>query len=217
MFLILGLLLAFIFYRVETASTRLLSVGGMKMETLVRDAFLTVARVQPRIIVNERTVFEQSSPSMELAVVEREMTVERDTSATWLGSTKRLRLRAMYRVKAGFDLRQPFSVRVDDRGNKIKAQLPAAKILSVEQVRVESLDMSNGYWNRVQPEELETELNTLNAQARLKALEAGLPREAVAILVEQLRQKLGPGYELEVSTPTGPVAPLVHPSPTPKP
>jgi hypothetical protein len=149
-------------------------------------------------------VFEQASPVMELAVVERDMTVERETTATWLGSTKRLRLRAVYRVKAGFDLRQPFSVQVEGTvRRKIKTRLPPARILSAEQVKLEALDLQNGLWNRVQSEELQAELNTLNVEARIKALRAGMPREAETMLAEQLRQKLGPDFQLEISTSAG--------------
>ncbi len=78
-----------------------------------RDAFVAVAGMQPRVVVNERVVFEQSSPVLELAVLEREASVERETENTWLGSTKHLRVRGLYRIKAGYDLRRPFTIRLD--------------------------------------------------------------------------------------------------------
>lgn len=181
-------LAAFIFSRTQTAATQ-----------FVRDAFMAVAHLQPKVTVDEHVVFEQTSPVLELAVVERDVSVERETADSWLGSTKRLRVRATYHVKAGFDLRQPFDVNVQSvAGGLVTARLPPARLLSAEQVRLESLDVQNGMWNRVAPEEIKAELNTLNAEARLKALNAGMPREAEAELTKQLRAKLGAQYPVDV-------------------
>ncbi len=185
---ILALLGGFLFYRMQTAAT-----------DLVRDAFLAVAHLQPKVTVNERVVLEQTSPVMELAVVERDVSVERETTDSWLGSTKRLRVRATYHVKAGFDLRQPFTVNLPSLpGGTITARLPPARLLSAEQVRLETLDVHNGMWNRMAPEEIQAELNTLNAEARSKALDAHMPREAEAMLTAQLREKLGTKYPVEI-------------------
>ena len=42
-----------------------------------------------------------------------------------MGSTKRLRVRGLYRVKAGFDLTQPFSVRLDGaHGDAVHVRMP---------------------------------------------------------------------------------------------
>lgn len=178
-------LAAFVFYRTQTAAS-----------SFVRDAFLAVAHLQPKVTVDERVVFEQTTPALELAVVERDVSVERETADSWLGSTKRLRVRATYRIKAGFDLRQPFDVKVQP--GMVWARLPAARLLSAEQVRLEALDVRNGMWNRVANDEIKAELNTLNAEARLKALSAGMPREAEAMLTKQLREKLGAQYPVDV-------------------
>lgn len=205
--LILALLGGFVFYRTEIAATGILGSAGSHVDRLVRDAFQAVAHLQPRVTVDEHVVFEQTSPVLELAVVEREIAVERDTADTWLGSTKHIRLRAVYRVKAGFDLRQPFDVRVE--GAKITGRLPPARLLSTEQVRLEAMDLRDGMWNRVDPEELKAEINRLNTEARLKALSAGLTREAESSLAAQLRGKLGPGYPIDIT-----FSPAPLPSPT---
>lgn len=179
-------LVGFVFYRAQSAAT-----------SFVRDAFMAVAHLQPKVTVDEHVVFEQTSPVLELSVVERDVSVERETAASWLGSTKRLRVRATYRVKAGFDLRQPFDVNV--QFGMVTARLPPARLLSAEQVRLEVLDVQNGMWNRVRSDEIKAELNTLNAEARLKALGAGMPREAEAMLTKQLREKLGERYSVEIA------------------
>ena len=102
--LILALLTGWVFYQVESLPLRVASAGSDRLEQWagkVRDAFVAVTGVQPRIKVNEQVIYEQASPVLELAVLTRQEVVERETENTWLGSTKRLRVRGTYRVKAG--------------------------------------------------------------------------------------------------------------------
>ena len=202
--LILAVLAAFIFYRLETLPGRALAAGSAKVEDWagkVRDAFVAVAHIQPRVTVNERVVMEQASPVLELAVLERETTVERDTTASWMGSTKRIRLRGLYRIKAGFDLRQPFAAHIDGtRAQIVRVEMPPARLLSVEQEKLEVLDLDDGLWNRVKPDELQQEIAALNDEARLKAVDAHLTRQAETVFLDELREKLGPGHEVLGST-----------------
>ena len=197
MFLGLALILAglagFIYYRLETFPDR------------VREAFAAVAGVQPRVSVNEQIIYEQSKPVLELAVVQREMVVERETTSTWLGSTKRLRLRGVYRVKAGFDLKQPFSVDIDgDWAQSVHVQMPPPRLLSTELEKLDVLTLDNGLWNHVEPGEFADEVSALNLDARLKANEEGMMAEAKKTFTDQLDDKIGPGHRMEVSTsPTG--------------
>ena len=188
---VLALLTAFLWQRLERAAR---DTAGR-----LRDAVAAVARVQPRVVVNDRVVFEQSTPALELAVVRHVAEVDREFTATWLGSTKRLRLRGTYEVRAGYDLRgQPFTVRVDRAAvpggwETLRVELPPARLLGVEQRQVEVLEMRNGMWNKLAPGELTDELNALAAQARAKAAELNLPREAQENLTRQLRERLGDG------------------------
>jgi hypothetical protein len=206
--LILALLAAFVFYRLETAPGRAFAAGTAKVEDWagrVRDAFVAVAHMQPRVTVNEHVVLEQTSPVLELAVLEREATVEQDTTASWLGSTKHIRLRGLYRIKAGFDLHQPFSAHIDGaQAQTVRVDMPPAKLLSVEQVKLEVLDLDNGLWNRVKPDELQDAIAALNDEARLKAADAHLTRQAEIVFLDELREKLGPGHEVLGFTPGNP-------------
>ena len=70
----------------------------------IRDAFVDLFHLQPKISVNENVVFDQTKTALELAVVSRDVEVTRDAAQTWLGSTKTIRIHATYRAKAGFDL-----------------------------------------------------------------------------------------------------------------
>jgi hypothetical protein len=94
----------------------------------------------------------------------------------------------------GFDLTQPFSVRLDDR--RISAELPPAKILAIDPRDVEVLAFENGLWNKISPTELESELRSLPDLARRKALETGLTKEALDIFSKRLRDQLGPRLRL---------------------
>ncbi len=196
--LILASLGGFIFYRLVTLPERAAAAGGAEIERLVQ-AFGAVVHTRPRVVVNQRVVVEQASPVLELAVLEREITVERETENTWLHSTKRVRIRGSYRVKAGYDLRQPFEVDVTGQAPQVvRVQMPPAKLLSVELERLDLLTMDDGLWNHVQPEEFADQVNDLTLNAHLQANQEGLKAEAEKMLTEQLRQKIGPDLRLEI-------------------
>ncbi len=208
--LILSALTGFLFHEAGSLPLRMFGAGGDRLESWagkVRDAFVAVTGMQPRVKVNEQVVFEQSSPVLELAVLNRQTTVERETENTWLGSTKRLRVRGLFRVKAGYDLRQPVTATLDDaHGDAVRVQMPPPRVLSVELEKLEVLTMDNGLWNHVRPDEFAQEVNLLNLEARRKAQTEGLADEAQKLLGEQLQEKLGPGRRVEIlaAPPTAP-------------
>jgi hypothetical protein len=177
---------AFALWRCEKVATTVAAQPG-EIAARAAQAFKEILQVQPRVIVNEHVVLNQASPVLELAVLSREVEVEREFEHTWMGSTKRIRLRGVYRIKTGFDLTQPFSVELSDApGVPAKVSLPAPKILSVEPAHVEVLALENGLWNKVQPENLEAELAALPDEARRKAFRIGVVREAEESIVKQL-------------------------------
>ncbi|MBV8376403.1 MAG: hypothetical protein JO279_05305, partial [Verrucomicrobia bacterium] len=58
----------------------------------IRDTFVDLFQLQPKISVNEAAVFEQTKTTLELVVVDRDTDVTRDTALTWFGSTKTIRI-----------------------------------------------------------------------------------------------------------------------------
>lgn len=186
--LIVALLGGYVFYRLES--------WPMRTARQLREAFGEVAQVQPKITVNNRVVFEQTASVLELAVVSRPTQVERETEHEWLGSKKHIKLRGTYQVRAGFDLTKPFSVKLED--NKMIVEIPPPRILSVDQVDAEVLALDNGYWNKIQPQDLETELRALPLLARQKATETGLQKEALEALTKRLKERFSPQYDVEV-------------------
>jgi hypothetical protein len=192
MFLAALALIAFVFLRVETWPMRAAQQGTAELERLagkVRDAFVDIAQLQPRVTINDRVIMEQTTGVAELALVSRKMAVEHEFSHTWAGSTKRVKLHATFNVKAGFDLRE--NVAVDVRDDAIAVQMPRAKILGIEQEKVEVSEFENGYWNRISAADLENELAALPRLAREKAEQAALSEEAERALKQQLQQRLG--------------------------
>lgn len=154
----------------------------------LRAAFIDVAHLQPKITIKNRVYLEQTAQTAELATVVRRTQVEHEFSHSWAGSTKRIQLRGVFLVKAGFDLHKNFSV--DVHANEIDVHLPPAEILGVEEQKVEVLSYENGFWNPISPGDIENELQTLPQLAREKAAEAGLTAEAERTLKEQLEQKI---------------------------
>lgn len=196
--LIFAALALYIHHRIETWPSR--------TAQHVRGVFAELAQLQPRVSVRDRVFFEQAADVLELAVVSRQTQVERETEQEWLGSKKRIKLRGVYQVRAGFDLTQPFTVRIDD-DRRIRVEVPPAKILSVEQVDVEVLAYEHGLWNKIQPSELEAELRQLPLLARAKASQAGMQKEAVDMFARQLREKFAGQFEVEVKVAHPPTAP----------
>ncbi len=185
--LILAALIAVIFLRLESWPARTAHQSTAELERVargVRDAFVQVAQLQPRITVNNRVYVERTTQTAELAVVSRQVEVEHEMLHTWAGSTKRVKLHGTFNAKAGFDLQHDVSVNFQE--GTIAVALPHATILGVEQKHVDVLAFENGFWNRISAADLEAELAMLPELARQKAAESGIAAEAERTLQQQL-------------------------------
>ncbi len=204
--LIAATLVTFVFYRTETWPLRAMHHSFDESKRAARDlknAFVDIAHLQPRITINNRVYLEQSSPTTELSIMSRRMEIEHEFQSTWAGSSKRVKLHGTFLARAGFDLRQSFSI--DLRPNEVILQLPHAQIIGIEQQQVDVLAFENGFWNRISASDVETELAILPQLARQKAIEANLPTEAERSLQEQLeaRLRLSKPLRLIFTTPQG--------------
>src|SRR4051812_9952778 len=77
--LIAALLIAFIFYRTETWPLRAMHSGVGESERVARDlknAFVDIAHLQPRITINNRVYLEQTTQTSELSILSRRVEVE---------------------------------------------------------------------------------------------------------------------------------------------
>jgi len=188
-----------IFFRLESWPARTAKQGTAEFERVarqVRDAFVEVGHLQPRITVNDRVYLEKTSAIAELTVLSRQIEVEHELLHTWAGSTKRIKLHGTFTAKAGFNLQQ--EVAVDVRPNEITVHLPHATLLGLEQSQTEVLAFENGFWNHISPSDLESELAVLPELARRKAYESGILAESEATFQAQLNQRLQPDRQLTV-------------------
>jgi Protein of unknown function (DUF4230) len=152
------------------------------------EGFKNVFNFTPRITVNGTTVVEQANPVVELATVQQDLAVDYSWSQTWLGSTKTMQLRGTYKAKAGFDLRDPFRVAVD--ASRITASMPAPKLLSMEMTTYKIVADENGWWNSINSQDRENAITGMQAEARMKAAQAGLLEEAKSKLRQELAEAM---------------------------
>src|SRR5436305_11016209 len=97
--LIGGALIAFIFSRIETWPNRAAHQAGAELEHVargLRDAFVDIGHLQPRITVNNRIYVEQTTPTAELTILTRQLEVEHEMMHTWAGSTKKVKLHGTF-------------------------------------------------------------------------------------------------------------------------
>jgi hypothetical protein len=155
----------------------------------LRDAIVQITQLQPRITINDRVYFEQTSPIAELALISRKLEVEHEFLHTWAGSTKRLRLHGTYTAKAGFDLRQEVSVTISPEATIVR--LPHAQLLGLEQNAVELLAYENGFWNPISGADVESDLVALAKLARERATDQNLAGQAEESFLTQLKSRVG--------------------------
>jgi Protein of unknown function (DUF4230) len=161
----------------------------------VRDAFAQVLRVQPQVTVNQRVVLAQTSPIAELAIVTREelVTIGLNEHLEVLSvqiplTEKKLTAEAAFRLKAGFDLKEPFSVEIDPVTHALHAAMPHAKILSVEQVGDLTYHGDDSMLNRITDEERSEILSNLNAAAHDAAEKSNLKIQAEQQVTQRLQE-----------------------------
>ena len=189
--LVVALLIGFIFYRSETWPMRTTHQSADEAERIagdIKNAFVSIAHLQPRITINDRVYMEQTTPVSELVVLSRRIEVEHEFLHTWVGSSKRVKLHGTFIAKAGFDLEQ--NLAIDIRPEEIVVQLPHAQILGVGQGQVDVLAFENGLWNRISGADVQSELSILPQLARQKAAVSGLPEDAERALQQQLDQRI---------------------------
>ena len=197
--------LLLIFFRLESWPGRTAKQGAAELERVgrsLRDAFVDVAQLQPRVVVNNRVYLEKTTPVADLSILSREVQVENELLHTWAGSTKRVKLHGTYIASAGFDLKQDVTVNVSL--DKITVRLPHASILSVEQKQIDILAFENGLWNRISATDLQNELAALPDLARQRAAESGILPEAETALKKQLEERLHPDGPFHLIFQNGP-------------
>jgi len=172
----------------------------------VRDAFAEVLHVQPQVTVNQRIVLTQTAPIAELAVVRKDELVtlgfneHLEVLSLQIPLTeKTLTAEAVYRIKAGFDLSEPFSVEIDPVTHALHAALPHAKILSVERIGDISYHGEDAWLNRITDEERAQILNSLDQTAHEAGESSSLKTDAEQQVAQRLNElMLHNGQSLQI-------------------
>ena len=161
----------------------------------VRDAFTRVLQLQPQVTVNQRVILTQTAPVAELAVVTKEelisIGVDEHFEVMSLQvplTEKTISAESAYRIKAGFDLREPFTVEIDPATGRIKATMPHAKILSVEAIGDLTYHGDDSLLNRITDDERSKIVSNLNAAARDAAEKSSLKSEAETQVTQRLQE-----------------------------
>jgi hypothetical protein len=184
----------------------------------VRQAFDDVLKVQPQVTINQRVIYAQTAPIAEFAVVQKQEDISIGYDAhleLWSIqiplTEKTATAEAVYLVKAGFDLRQPFSVEIDSVTHRVKARMPHATILSVEQVGELKYSGNDAWLNRMTDDERAKTVNDLNKAAHDAAEKSTLKAEAEAQVSQRLQDVLQhEGHRLEIQWPDPSTAPTLH-------
>lgn len=148
----------------------------------------SVVNLRPKITCSGTTVVEASSSIAELSTVEKPFEHTYYYEVTWLGSTKRITLRAQFIAKAGYDLKQPIMIDVSGDEQSIRVIMPRPQINSVEQTSVDILQDEDGWWNKISADDREQALNSLLAEAKKSLDETTLLADAEFSLQTQLDQ-----------------------------
>ncbi len=137
----------------------------------------------PAVRIHNWVVVEEKKPIAELALVSRDTEVGHRIESVVLKSRSEFDVRSAFRVKAGFDLRAPeFSLLLDPMLKEAWLDLPAPKVLSLEMIHYEVIADRNGWWNRVTEDEKALAMRSMQADAKLEAIRAGI--------LDECRQRL---------------------------
>jgi Protein of unknown function (DUF4230) len=140
----------------------------------------------PEIKIGDTTVIEQSTPVLELATVQRNVFQRYEWENSWAGSTKRIVVEATFDAKAGYDLKEPFVVTIDQ--NRLKIVVSEPKLLSFELKNYRVVRDENGWWNRITPQERTSVFKALRETAEQKATASGLLEDAGRNFEQHLKE-----------------------------
>ena len=165
---------------------------------VVADSFRSAFNFQPQVKINDIVVLEQSAPIAELAMESKRVFAQHIYESTWAYSTKTMEMYGVFTAKAGFDLKQPFVVRIQKVPPKLFIHLPQPKLLSLEMNNYHILRDEDGYWNKIDASEREAAVDHLKTNARQKVLASPLLSESKTELEKRIQEiAANDGYSVE--------------------
>lgn len=164
-------------------------------KTLGED-FKKAFQFTPEITVNNTVVLNQQSEVLELALINQNFEHRYEWTNSWLGSTKKIFIAGSFDAKAGFDLHEKFTIRLEDGIAYII--LPEATILSVESKGDITYRDEQGIWNWLNMNDRTNATNAFITDARRAAEQAAFVKEARAKMELRIMDLLKP-YAKEIN------------------
>lgn len=154
-------------------------------KTLGED-FKKAFQFTPEITVNNTVVLNQQTPVLELAIINQNFEHRYEWTNSWLGSTKKIFISGTFDAKAGFDLNQKFSIRLEDDVAYIT--VPEPHVLSVESKGDITYRDEHGIWNWVNSDDRTQATNAFISDARKNAEQAKFVRSTKTEFVKRLTE-----------------------------
>lgn len=161
---------------------------AVKTGNNIQQAFLQTLNLTPRIAANHAVLFAQNTPTLELVTVERSAIARYRSEETWLQSTKTFEIEAPFTARAGFHLRDSFSVNIRRGGKIAEIRLPNPKILSMDMGDLQILRDENGLWNKLTAKDREKAIRSLTRTARADFLKTDILKVATEEVEKQIRE-----------------------------
>jgi hypothetical protein len=171
---ILGIIAAVLLIGASLVAYRLFVQAPAELARATADGIRSIFQVTPQVSINQTIIIEQASPILEIATVSRQMMIDHQWSHSWLGSTKTIRVRGTFTAKAGYNLKEPFTITIAQDPMRVIARLPAPRLLSVQMDSFVVAMDENGWWNRITEADRSQAVTTLQALARSKAESSGI-------------------------------------------
>ncbi|MEX1119911.1 MAG: DUF4230 domain-containing protein [Terrimicrobiaceae bacterium] len=185
--LALGLMMVVIVFFTNRATTEIREMGAD-----IAARFEATFNVSPEVRVDGLVIIQAKTPVLELATASRSLVVRHRWTHTHLYSTKVLEIEAPFTAKAGFNLEEPFRIRIDPHTKIVSTDLPKPQILSTEMGDLKILRDEDGLWNKLTAEDREEAFRALREQAKKQFDETALLNEARLEVETRIRQLLDP-------------------------
>ena len=192
----------FLIYKVEDSLQRTQSAASARL-----DQILAAVTGNTTNMISGRAVIDEKKDIAELSLMEMRMNAVREMENTGallkyvpLG-TKRVVIRAHYKVKAGYKLTPGVSLRSED--GELVAKFPKAEILGVELLDFKELENSDGWANKVTGDDRAWLMREIKAQMQEEVAASGMLEEVESKLRTRLQDLIGhPNVRIEHETAT---------------
>lgn len=135
-----------------------------------------VFQFNPQIKVNQVVVLQQQSDVHELATLSQKFQHRYTWRNTLMHSTKEIKVTGTFDAKAGFDLKEKFTITIED--GKALVVFPEPKLLSIEMLGDLEFKDENGIWNWINEEDRSTAINAFTRDAKRYATSADFINDA---------------------------------------